>query len=233
MTQRIGKLVMCGLLLSVLLTANNKQANAAILYSNFDIGDEYNKDTGWHIGKFGSNTFDEVAFSFIVQGIGDYTLQQIDAAVSIFGDPQGPNTLTLNLISDFDNLPNDVIESIIVDNAMGPFHALNPPIFAPSVLHPVLQAGNKYWLSAVPASFDTSAAWNINGKGIIGDRVGRIVGQTPWAHQVADDNFEGTFRILGEPVSPSPLVPEPTSILLLGIGLAGLGVQESRRRFFR
>jgi len=77
-----------------------------------------------------------------------------------------------------------------------------------------LAAGDTYWL--VISSLTMPGAWNVNAVGEVGRHCVRASGN-PWVCR--DDGLPGAFRLA---------VPEPGTLAMLGLGLAGLGFMRRR-----
>lgn len=79
--------------------------------------------------------------------------------------------------------------------------------------HPILTAGDSYWLLVTTASLDTNAGWYTNN---LGD-----IGLTGWS---LDDeslccvglDLRETFAVLGTPIGA---IPEPSTAIMAAIGL--------------
>ena len=97
------------------------------------------------------------------------------------------------------------------------FGSLQPLVTVPSVAQPELQAGETYWLVAVGEG-DAVAAWNVNSLGMFGlhysDQAGGEV--------LLPAQAIGAYRVVG--------VPEPSSVLLFGLGSIALIVPLTRGR---
>jgi PEP-CTERM motif len=104
------------------------------------------------------------------------------------------------------------------------FDQLNPVFSATSEQQPLLGAGLPYWLTA--SGTDGWAVWNLNSIGHRGPVA--ITEDFGPCCTIFDDAPTGAFRVTGTP-SAAP-VPEPTSMLLFGTGLAALGARRWRQR---
>jgi len=204
-------------MLSILFLAL-PQAEATIIYNTFGPGDTFNSP-GWTISNQSDTTpnFDQ-GDAFIPDA--SYRLDTIELAFSLV---RGTNTLDVWLMSDSGGKPGAIIETFQFINQMSSI-PLRGIISGTSTLHPLLEANTQYWLIAsVPVSGTLAPWWmSPSGEGLHADR--EDLG--PWSvfnTSRSDLEKQGAFRINGTPV------PEPSTILLLGAGLAGVGIL--RRRF--
>ncbi len=185
-----------GFLCAIFLVLLAGFVQADVIYNNFGLGDDYYTDLGWAVGFVRERGNLDEGFAFRTLGQG-YYLERIELAVGLV---RGPNELDVWLMTGSSDEPDTIIESFHFSDKMGSFRALNPPLVADSVLNPLLEAGEQYWLVATAPSSDTLAAWNYNSIGDLGLRAFRIdlgdwtVIETP----------KGAFRISGRPATPEP-----------------------------
>jgi hypothetical protein len=193
------------------------QARADIIFNNFGPGDTYNIGFGYTIA---GSTVIPPGFvqgdGFAITPAATFELDQIRLAA---GHITGPNQINVTLRADAGGLPGAVLESFSFTN-LGAFGNANPPLVANSVLHPILQAGTRYWLIADPGNAATWDVWNFNSIGDTGPHA-LSAGGGPFTDGNAT---RGAFEILGTPV------PEPSSLALFGLGSLGLAGWRLRRR---
>jgi hypothetical protein len=133
-------------------------ANADILFNNFGPGDAYLPNVVYSIGRFPGDTITYVqGDAFIVTG-GNFTLDSLTLALNWGGS--GPNAVDVQLRADAGGKPGAVLESFHLEN-LGILGLPNPPVIATSALHPLLLAGQQYWVTA-SASDVTDIGWNFN-----------------------------------------------------------------------
>lgn len=187
---------------------------ADTIFNSFGPGDSYNAGVGYTIGNGGYQQGN--AFSPAMTA-------SVDSYEIAIGLVSGQNLFSLSLLNDLAGEPGSVIETFQINDAMGTFGVMNPPILVNSLVHPLLEAGKQYWLIAGAPSADTWAAFNYNGTGMMGLRATWSDVASFW--DVYEDNV-AAFRING---TPGAAVPEPTSLLLLAAGIGVLGLAARRK----
>ncbi len=200
-------------LLLALLSTGVAQAD---IFSNFGPGDTFVTGVGVPVGVFGMTNLNEPAMGFTPSATAQ--LGSIDFVTSLIS---GTNEVRLSLVNDDQGVPlGSTLESWTFTNEMGAFGAATIPILtADSIFHPTLTAGTPYWLVASAPVSDTSAIWNFNSISESGPRSFSTDGGSTWS--ASADNIQTVFRVNS--------IPEPSTLLLLGAGLAGVGLM--RRRF--
>jgi hypothetical protein len=186
--KRLTTVLAYGMALAVLVGAT-RSGRADVVFNNFGFADGYNFTSGWVIGLDTAQTFWEPGDAFTVSG--DFVLTQITLAASYVS---GPNEITVWLMDDASGVPGQVLEQFDFSD-LGQFGDFNPPLVAASVLNPILENGNQYWLVA-STSDSTTAAWNRNSTGDIGLHAFRKDG----GNWTTDIHVHGAFRIEGEPI---------------------------------
>lgn len=154
------------------------------------------------------------------------TLQSIELRLSDSGIPT--HDLTVELQSVSSNLPNgDVLASIALSNNFVPHNINSPSIIDFSAFDLLFVAGEKFAIvlsssQPIAGSGDPHYNWWGIGENIYADGEGlKFVGGS-WA-PISNVNFDFYFSTYVE------AVPETSSLILLGLGLAGLGVRRRKR----
>ncbi|SPP99681.1 exported hypothetical protein [Candidatus Sulfobium mesophilum] len=213
------RVVFLAILLLALLSTGVAQAD--ILFNNFGAGDTYDTSFGWTVsGSTSQNPQFEPAMSFTPSTTAH--LSSIDFVTSMLS---GTNEVMLSLVNDSGGAPLGLaLESWTFINQMGTLGSNPSVLTADSVVHPLLDVGTTYWLVASPPVSDTWAGWNFNSIGDTGTVLFSLDGGAGWGTLgYTEPITRGVFRV------NSTAVPEPSTFLLLGAGLAGVGLL--RRRF--
>ena len=204
--------------LLVILTGSAERASgmSTVVFSNLNAG-TYSANEALSIS--GSSTFFEFDQGGSFTPSADYTLDSISAALT---HSAGTNAIDLSLMSDDAGVPGAVIESWSFVN-LPQFGTTNTALAAgSSTLHPLLMAGTPYWVVASAGAADSDMGFNLN-----------TLGQKGRAFKYGGSwTFDGTsnapaFQVEGTLAAAA--VPEPSTVLLMGLGLVGLGYAGQRK----
>ena len=195
------------LVATAVLMVSALPASAVTVYSTFGPGDTYDSTAGVVVSG-DSN----IAASFTVPSANSYTLDSIRIGAGFYGTGGPSDDLIVRLTN---NGGSTVYESLSV-------HVTNLNIYTvPSVSHPILTAGETYWVILSPENSSEWFDWQYNTQGIKGFY------RTPPVTWVNDLNETPAFEVNGT-LAP---VPIPSALLLMGSGLAGLvGIGRRRMR---
>jgi hypothetical protein len=189
-------------------------ARAGILFTDFGPGDTYISSAGYSIGgasgAFGQLNIMGATFTADLTG----TLTEIDVP---FFNQGWPGIFNLALYADDGTgKVGALLESF---QNIGPATPAGGIFSVDSSLHPLLTAGDAYWLIATPASSSTAVYWNENSIG----SYGTIYTDSGGSVNYSTDSTLPAFRVIG-----ATSVPEP-SALLLGLGGLALVASSSSR----
>ena len=208
---------LCTILIGVwllLFIASEARADT-IVFSNFGPGMTFNQTQG--VSVTASNLFGDIpAQAFTPSQTVTFSSAQL--AMLLVAEP---NHFQVLLMTSSGGLPGNIIETITLTDAVPMF----PPqiVVANSALHPVLTAGTQYWLAAFAPEPSTFGIWNLSLNDFSTPQALGFTSPTgPWVE--TNILIKPAFQINGEPV------PEPSTMLLLGTGLASLGTAIRKRR---
>ena len=199
----------------VLFIASEARADT-IVFSNFGPGMTFNQTQGFAIT--GSNLFGGFIPAYAFTPTETFTFSSAQLPMNLV---TGPNHFQVLLMTSSGGLPGTIIETITLTDAVPMF----PPqiVVANSALHPVLTAGTQYWLAVFAPEPTTFGIWNHSFNDFSTPQARGFVSPTgPWVE--TNILIKPAFQINGEPV------PEPSTMLLLGTGLASLGTAIRKRR---
>jgi len=200
----------------LLFVASEARADT-IVFSNFGPGMTFNQLQG--IGVTGSgDVFGGFIPAYAFTPTETFTFSSAQLPMNLV---TGPNHFQVLLMTSSGGLPGTIIETITLTDAVPMF----PPqiVVANSSLHPVLTAGTQYWLAVFAPEPSTFGIWNHSFDDFSTPQARGFVSPTgPWVE--TNILIKPAFQINGEPV------PEPSTMLLLGTGLASLGTAVRKRR---
>jgi hypothetical protein len=191
-------------------------ARADVVFNDFGPGDAYNTLGGLPVGgsSGGFGQLDISGATFTAASTG--TLSEIDVP---FFNQSGPGIFNLELhADDGTGKVGALLESF---ENIGPATASQTIFSIVSTLHPLLTAGDAYWLVATPADPTTAVFWNNNSIGATGTIYEDFNGSVNYA----PGEILPTFRVIA-----SASVPEPSSLVLGVSGLAVVGTVTLRCR---
>jgi len=197
----------------VLFIASEARADT-VVFSNFGPGMTFNQNQGFAVA--GSNLLGGVIPAHAFTPSETFTFSSAQLAMTLI---VGPNHFQVLLMTSSGGLPANIIETITLTNAVPILPGI---VVANSALRPVLTSGTQYWLVAFAPDPSTFMAWNNSLNDFSTPQARGFTSPTgPWV--VANNVPRSAFQVNGEPV------PEPSTMLLLGTGLATLGTAVRKR----
>lgn len=200
----------------VLFLARDTRADT-VVFSNFGPGMTFNELQGFAVTGSGDSLGGAIAAVAFTPSA-TFTFSSAQLPMNLV---TGPNHFQVLLMTNSGGFPGNIIETITLTDAVPMF----PPeiVTANSALHPVLTAGTQYWLVVFAPEPSTFGIWNLSFDDFSSPQARGFVSLTgPWIP--ANTLIKPAFQINGEPV------PEPSTMLLLGTGLAALGTAVRKRR---
>jgi hypothetical protein len=191
--------------------ASGTLSRADIIYTTFGSGDSFDPNNEHAILGGGVPLFGYIATAMQFSPSETATFDAVRfAALSL-----NSGSITGLLAADSGGVPGSTLETL---DSVSPSPGGPGTIFRlTSSIHPRLTAGSLYWYILEPTdpTSDLEAGWNLSSPPVIG-----LGAQTfDPAHaswQVQSNATQGAFEISGSPVGSA--VPEPSTLLLLGLG---------------
>ena len=144
-------------------------------------------------------------------------LGEIDVAF-FFGGGSGSFSLDLHADDGTGHL-GGLIESF---RGIGPAAFPGDVLSVPSALHPLIAAGDTYWLIASPADAGSSVGWYLNSAGAIGTIYTSVNGEATYRDRsISEGSDRGPLALPAFRLSGGE-VPEVSSLALCGLGAVGL-----------
>ncbi|MEY2465919.1 MAG: hypothetical protein QOD03_440 [Verrucomicrobiota bacterium] len=153
------------------------------VFNSFDAHNKFDKSVAWAVMKDGQAGYRGQAEWFVPSDSGG--LNVIDLAM------MGKGTINVTVAEDKNGLPGKPLENFL--NVLSSRFDKGGHLVLVSEVHPVLNAGTKYWLYVEPADNDTGCSWCYNNRNLAqGFALER--GQGGWSF-VKGDLRNGAFRI--------------------------------------
>jgi hypothetical protein len=141
-----------------------------------------------------------------------------------FAAPASTNTIVLSLRMDNGGKPAATsLESF----TFTPVSTGDQYVTENSISHPLLSSGVTYWFVAVGAGTNPGTFWDAANPAVAGTIARTNDGGTTWAPQSTTQL--SAFLVNGDPPGAA-VIPEPSTLALLGTSLAGLMGAVWRRR---
>jgi len=212
-------LATCALATLALTTPSVAQAD--IIFSNFTSGNGFDLGSANPVGfDFFTGDRDSQADSFLSSA--NVVLTRLAIALSAF-DRTNAAPVTVTLAANAGGIPGSIFESWTIPvGALGAFGGPVVPFLLTSIVHPTLDLGTRYWVTASGGSAD-AIAWNLTllndpnptATSVNNGVTWNTLGLTPGAVQLEGDVIA---------------TPEPASLTLFATGLVALAGVSRRRR---
>jgi hypothetical protein len=205
------------------LVAPHSGAQTLTSYTTFgEPGDTYNTSSAWLVNGSANppEPFVGEAFAFTATTSG--YLSQLNLAISAGNGNLASDLANISItLNNSANLPGTALESFHNVACPGPFGADNPITSLTSIVNPLLQSGNTYWLCVQPALSTADISVNENSLGVLA-RQAQEFSPSAWTAR-------GTRSTFAFEVDVSE-VPEPSAAALAALGILVL-IRPLARRF--
>jgi hypothetical protein len=203
-----------GVAIAILLVPAAAPAST-IVFNDLGPGDSYEPYGNWFGYSTSGFAYTAVAGDFIPTGSGPFD----ELWIAIF-HAYGENQVTLSLMTDNAGLPGTELWQQAFDDELGDYGSV---FHVANINGPNLVAGTRYWIKATTVNVSgTSQSWYMNNQS---DYDGLFAWQEnggPW--KLSGNHQRHALRV--------GVVPEPSSLVLLGIGalaLFGCCLRRSKR----
>ncbi|MGD8452107.1 MAG: PEP-CTERM sorting domain-containing protein [Phycisphaerae bacterium] len=206
--------------LTVVLTLASAVSAQTVLYDNFP-NDTYQPRSGKLFGQTPIESESGPALTLLpTLGAGvDYYLNSITAPI-LHRNSSVVNEVTMSVYDTIDGVPGNLLEtSTVVD--LPPWHPteLTDPTTFTFSGSTVLEEGRTYWfIGSCPTGAGVDMVWSYNDSGYDGKYAERTSFSSNW---YVTETTELAFRVVATPL------PEPSSLMLLGLG--GFALLRRRR----